>query len=216
MWSTVLRSALLALCLMLQLPHSFYGIDEPTEPGILVPEVEEPQATDVTFQPNTVSNQVKPMSYILHLRFYGGKTWEAEWQPELPALVITNIDKKKMIIKSISLSEIRSISVAHWKPVRTSAALYEFQPDDITIRLKDEKIYKADSLPVIHTLSLKIDNQDRTVYSIFYDQWIPGQTGVYRWKNSKAGDFAYNFSHPVEGVVIEIDFPDLPVKDRAE
>ena len=81
---------------------------------------------------------------------------------------------------------------------------YKFVPVEYRIYSPKVRIYKG-NLPFFNQFDLQYRGGKRRFYTIFFDKWIQGKKGDFHWKNSRAYDFSYNLTHPIEGVVQSLE-----------
>jgi hypothetical protein len=119
-------------------------------------------------------------------------------------ITVTNTNNNMIRINSLSIFNINNIQITKWEPVKTSNDLYLFTPVEYKIFTNEFDTNYFVYYGNISTLNDFEMTDDRTLYhfySIFYDRWIEGKKGYFRWNNSKASTFSYNFTNPIPGVV---------------
>lgn len=121
-------------------------------------------------------------------------------------LYITNKISNLTYIKPVDLASIEEIEIKQWSPVEQSEGFYKFVPSLYYLYTKNEIHKYYANIPIFNVFKLRIYNNQETLYTIFYDFWVEGKKGFFHWENSKAYQFNYNFTHPLNGVAIRIKF----------
>ncbi len=191
-------------------------VDTPQDPQVKEPTISEPKVDSPVVEsaatnpsPTLLSNQ-----YLLTLTLQGGTNVTLKWTAPLPVLTITNTINKEVRIETVELDKISQIRIQEWRPRQLTAASYVFEPGLIEIELLNGVKKTGHSLSLLQEISGVWLDKEVKAYAIFYDQWIPGEKNIYRWKNTRAGSFSYNFTHPLKGVVTAINF--VPPAIRAQ
>jgi hypothetical protein len=188
---------------------SVFSFDESS-----VPNPSEPDAPEVKFpdMPSAkISNQENPQMLIL-LRVSLTISEETEMKgtayfSNYSRWTVTNQILNKINIFSFSIYDIQKIDILKWKSEKKDENTYFFIPSEYKIYAnnRDYFIHKG-NIEAFNSLILSDDTSKKRYYSVFYDNWIEGKKGFYRWENSKASSFTYNFENPIAGVVKTIQF----------
>ena len=191
-----------------------YPLDEPQAPV-------DPNVDDVTVEIpalSTPSNDNKSGSlFLIQARLEVSGADDIEGSAALSnhlTLSITNKSGGAETVQEISLFSISRIEIVKWAPEKVKDNLYLFKPVQYLIFTNQSQSLLSEERAVTYNGNIESLNNfiisgnfpKKMVYTIFYDQWIPGSRNFYRWENSRATVFAYNFDHPLKGVVKTIRF----------
>lgn len=219
MWSTAVK--ILLLVSAVTAGPLLYSLDQPqtpSEPGVKDPQVQEPHTPDpeVASTATNPSPQAVIHRFSLKLTLQGGKTRLLQWEAPGPVLYLTNQAGQTLSIQTLDYASVQHITISQWQPLPEGNARYRFEPVQAVLVLKDGRMFTAPALPGMHEISGLSQGETIRLWTVFYDQWMSGEKNIYRWKNSRAGSFNYNFTHPLQGVVIRIDFLEPDLKPREE
>jgi hypothetical protein len=121
------------------------------------------------------------------------------------SITITNTNNGKLEIASFSFTQIDKIEVKRWGFQKIKNNQYFFFPVEYRIYAPKLYIYNG-NLPFLNEITVRAGNETRKFYTVFYDYWIKGEKGHFRWQNSRASDFAYNFRNPISGTTRALEF----------
>lgn len=182
------------------------GLDMPDEPlvnDIVIPDVKAP-----TLSTNGMDQLVLIKATAV---FSGGQTWKGLiYLTNSTVITITNLTPSGIEIKSLSFYNIESIRITKWSAVKTEKGdLYQFTPSEyriVSVGTDTNGLVYSGNLPVFNQFLFSDDKVKKPLYTIFFDRWIEGKKGFFRWENSRADSFSYNFQNPIPGVVTAIEF----------
>jgi len=120
---------------------------------------------------------------------------------------LTNLISNTITIKSYSIFNIDRLEVLKWKAERKDNSLYLFTPVLYAVYTNETGflLYNG-NISALNRLEISQIDKNLAFYSLFYDKWIEGKKGVFRWENSRTANFSYNLDHPINGVVVKIRF----------
>lgn len=192
------------------IPLSLYagnnGMKSPVEPAVSdvsIPDVKAPELST-----NGLGQLVLLKATVT---FSGGETWKGLiYLTNSTVITMTNVTPSGTEIRSLSFYNIESVRVTKWSAVKTEKGdLYQFTPAEyriVGVGTDTNGIVFSGNLPVFNQFVFSDDRVKKQLYTIFFDRWIEGKKGFFRWENSRADSFSYNFQNPIPGVVTEIDF----------
>lgn len=181
-------------------------LNQPMEPAvndIAIPEVQAPTMS--------TNGQDKLVLLKATAVFSGGQTWKGLiYLTNNTQITITNLTASGIEIKSLSFYNIEKVRITKWSAEKTDKGdLYQFSPSEYRIvgigTDTNGLVYKG-NLPVFNQFLFSDDRVKKPLYTIFFDKWIEGKKGYFRWENSRADSFSYNFDNPISGVVTAIEF----------
>lgn len=199
------------LLLGLILPSALFSrdIDIPVEPAV-------PVAAEVAvpaLAPPDTSNRAPGQQLFLRratVRFSDKRTWKGVIQLSNSVLIsLTNRSFDHMSIDTLTVYNLRKLKIVRWRADPQSNGLFLFTPSEYRIFTDpSDPAGMKYSFPISHFDRFVFTGQDRSsvLYSVFYDRWVQGKTGAFRWENTKATTFGFNLENPVPGVVTEIEF----------
>ncbi len=126
-----------------------------------------------------------------------------------PIFVITNQIIGQINISTISIYQLDKIEIIKWQPERKDKDLFLFKPVEFRFYTNQTDNYISYRNPINELSDIQISNDSygrKHIFSIFYDRWIEGKKNAFRWDNSKASVFPYNYDHPIPGVIQSITF----------
>lgn len=196
------------------MPLSAEDIVLPDEPSVMdVPDLTPPPLIDPTPIPvSTASNTNRQwVQFPARLTDSSGHVRKGVliWTKPI-TLEITNIVRGIFSVDSLSLFFVKSIEVKHWKGTLLSNDLYRFEPSEYRVTLYEEsepRVIRA-NLPDLNEMIFEENDKRTRAYTLFYDLWVSGKRGIYRWENSRGTTFPYNDTHPIPGVIVKIELLD--------
>ena len=193
MWFTAVKFNVSKTVLgLLFLVGTLFAIEEPH-----VPSVKSPADPEAVFTTNRVSG----LTFNVLLKKASGIIVPAHWTITDRVIVISNKTKNGLEITSVNLASLKKIVCTNWHADEIRPNLYRFYPG--TYRLIGKKTYAYHG-HLSFLDSLLLSEPPSHAYTIYFDRWIQGKKGVWRWKNNKATHFEYAFTHPLSNVVVEI------------
>jgi len=189
------------LCLTAYSSEDVKKPDEPIKP-------KEPSVKDPSGQEKKKKSRQKPIEFSITLSFSDGKTFSG-------ALEFTNIfsivltPELSSETQLISISNLSLVEISKWGIGKIEEDYFLFQPILYRIYTNQDVsnyILYDGNIGFLNTLTVKNKNTKTNFNTIFYDRWIEGKKGAFRWENSKSLVFPYNFDHPLPGVVTRIYF----------
>jgi hypothetical protein len=121
-------------------------------------------------------------------------------------LYITNKVTNQTVTAKIDLMSISQIDMIGWTAVQVEAGFYQMLPIQYRIYSGGKSYIYDKNIPYFNIFLINTEGKNTKLFSIFYDSWIKGQKGVFHWKNSMAYEFSYNYTHPLKGVAVSIQF----------
>jgi len=121
-------------------------------------------------------------------------------------LYITNKVTNQTVTAKIDLMSIEQIDIIGWTAQQIETGFYQMVPVQYRIYFGGKSYIYDKNIPYLNIFIIKSDGKNTKLFTIFYDSWVKGQKGVFHWKNSMAYEFSYNFSHPLKGVAISLQF----------
>jgi hypothetical protein len=181
------------------------GIQSPLEPvvtNITIPDIHAPSMS---------SNGPEPL-YIMKATvvYSDGLSWRGViYLTNNTVITITNRAASGVDIRVLSIYSLESIRVVRWTAEKQGTNLYRFTPAEyrvVAVGTDTNGIVYTGNIPVFNQFVFSDDSVKKQLYTFFFDRWIEGKKGYFRWENSLATSFPYNFNNPLPGVVVEVDF----------
>lgn len=178
---------------------------EPSEPIIEIPPIENP----------FLSNSAKEATYtiITRVKFADGTYIKGTISfTNIIVFSLTNFISNRNEVYTFSIYDLDRIVINKWQPEKVSNNLFLFKPCDYIFYFNDRNLFQREliqfhsNVEFFNVLNLVSGEKSYNLYSIFYDYWIMGKNGLFRWKNSRGVIFEYNASHPLSNVITEIKF----------
>ncbi|OHD55457.1 MAG: hypothetical protein A2Y33_11655 [Spirochaetes bacterium GWF1_51_8] len=206
MFTAITRSfiSLAFLCAVTAEAHA--QIAEPTVPDPADPEAAFEQSSGKAFM---TTNSVQKTTYHCYIQTLAAPNTLFKGTYEYATnftLIVTNKISNQNQIAKIDLMSIVELEVTGWTAIQIESGFYQFVPVQYRIYSGGKIYLYPKNIPQFNTFLVEADGKPKKMYTIFFDSWVAGQKGVFRWKNSKAYEFAYNYTHPIDGTVFRIQF----------
>jgi hypothetical protein len=164
---------------------SFTDVSEPAaeKPRYLVM-----MKAEVIFSDGAMSNGMLYLTNTLHLK-------------------ITNGSSAVKPARDINLYDISRIDIIRWQPLDNGDGTYLFTPalyKIYTNRNYRDGIDYTGNIGLFNSFDFGTEDGTNSILSYFSDTWVKGINGEFHWQNSKSSIFGYNFTHPVDGVVVSL------------
>lgn len=119
----------------------------------------------------------------------------------------TNSSAPGKAVKAINLYDISRIDIIRWQPLDNGDGTYLFTP--VFYKIYTNRDYKDGidyngNIGLFNSFDFGTADGTNSVLSYFSDIWVKGINGDFHWQNSKSSIFGYNFTHPVDGVVVSL------------
>jgi len=158
------------------------------------------------------SGSNKPNSGLFHVIVHLADGRTARGRVLLPQTVfrIRQTVNGFRYLKTIPLSELRSLSILSWQPLSRGAAgsgrtLFYFLPSTFELITEGGRTLIKQRLKQFDALLLSSRYGSTKVYGYFADYWVgTGRNG--RWLNSGSRNFCYNARHPDPACLVRIVF----------
>lgn len=204
-----------ALIVVIFATAGLFAVEAPQNPTVPdAPVVPGPQINDVT-STEMMSNDVRgtdsrilyqPLWKSVRITEYGSQPVEGMLKfTSNFLLVVTNRVSNRTSINRFYIADIVRLEITKWRAVEQTGGIFKFIPVEYKILCGSYYVYTG-NIPFFNLFEIEIDGNRRGAFTIFYDRWIPGQNGKFYWENSRSFDFSYNFTHPLRGVTMLIEF----------
>jgi hypothetical protein len=202
-------TVILFLCLVLSAFIPVYSQDSPKEP--YQPLVNEPVFSNISF---TDLPPVEKSPYLLMIKgaitFSDGSISNGTlYLTNTLKLFITNRTQTGKAPKMITLYDISKIDIIRWQPVNNGDGTYLFMPVFYRIYTNSrysEGIDYNGNIGLFNSFDFGNENGTNKVLSYFSDAWVEGKNSDFHWQNSKSAIFGYDFTHPIDGVAVTLQF----------
>ena len=173
-----------------------------------------PVVDDIQIPDVKLSNPAPTTTSLLSVRVIveisGGKQLRGMLLLTNPTLFWqTNVSEGSLSVRNWTVEQLGEIDILKWRPDRTDKDTVLWEPFSYRMTGETDAAFLHEGrIPELDRLV--VDTGDRRVaaFTIFYDRWIEGKKGVFRWENARNANFQYHRENPVEGVAVKIKFPD--------